>query len=213
MITVLPESVLIPTGNYFINDSEEKILETDSFKISKNLVTNSDFYHFIDDTTRHQDFPIHEKQREISHFDDFPVVNIAWSVAIDFCEWMSVKTNLKIFLPTERQWERAARGFDGALYPWGDFYEPTRSPSLDAQSMSASPVGNFPKGASSFGVLDLVGNVWQWTSDKNEFGEVILKGGSWLDAAWGLRTNRSLLADPNLATNTTGFRFVINEGS
>ena len=100
MITVLAESVLIPIGEYFMNDSEEKVLETESFKISKNLVTNSDFYHFIDDANRHQDFPIHEKLREVSHFDDFPVVNITWSVAIDFCEWMSAKTGLSITLPT-----------------------------------------------------------------------------------------------------------------
>lgn len=211
MILVIPEAVEIPAGEYFVNDSDKKILETENFKISKNLVTNSDFYQFIDDTTNHKRFPFHEKIRELAHFDDFPVVNLSWFEATEFCKWLSAKTNLTIDLPSERQWERAARGFNGSLYPWGEFYEPNRSPSLDAQSMSASPIGSFPEGVSTFGVLDLVGNVWQWTKDQNEFGEVTLKGGSWLDAAWGLRTNRSLLADPNLATNTTGFRFVINE--
>ncbi len=211
MITVIPEALLIPAGSYFISDSDQKQEEPTEFRISKNLITNSDFYQYVDDTSSHKKFPLHEQIREISHFDDFPVVNLDWYQVLNYCKWLGEKTSLNIDLPTERQWERAARGFDGSLYPWGDFYEPERSPSLDAQSMSAVPIGSYLTGASQFGVLDLTGNVWQWTKDKTQSEEIVLKGGCWLDAAWGLRTNRFLLADPNLATNTTGFRFVINE--
>jgi formylglycine-generating enzyme required for sulfatase activity len=211
MILVIPETLQIPAGDYFTNDAEQNIYELADFRISKNLTTNSDFYQFIDDTTSHKEFSYHEKIREISHFDDFPVINITWYQALDFCQWLSDKSDLNIDLPTERQWERAARGFDGLLYPWGEFYEPNRSPSLDAQSMSASPIAAYPEGASPFGVLDMCGNVWQWTNTKTDSEEIKLKGGCWMDSGWGVRANRYLLADPKLATNNTGFRFVINE--
>jgi toxoflavin biosynthesis protein ToxD len=211
MILVIPETIQIPSGSYFLPEGDQKTLEVENFRISKDLITNADFYQFIDDTASHKKYSYHEKIREISHFDDFPAVNITWQQALDFCQWLSVKSDLNIDLPTERQWERAARGFDGLLYPWGEFYEPNRSPSLDAQSMSAAPVGTYPEGASPFGVLDMCGNVWQWTKTKNDSQEIKLKGGCWMDSGWGLRTNRYLLADPKLATNNTGFRFVINE--
>jgi formylglycine-generating enzyme required for sulfatase activity len=213
MLRILQEMIEIPVGLYLTSDNEQPQKLEHNFQISKNLVTNLDFNEYLNSTGKQKMFPVHQKMSEVDYFDDFPVVNLNWFDAIDYCDWLSKEINLQITLPSELQWEQAARGSDGRIYPWGEFYEPNRSPSLDAQSMSPSPVGTYPAGASEFGVLDMCGNVWQWTNTKTDSEEIKLKGGCWMDSGWGVRANRHLLADPKLATNNTGFRFVINGGN
>jgi formylglycine-generating enzyme required for sulfatase activity len=108
-----------------------------------------------------------------SALDDHPVVQVSWEDAAAYCAWAGGQ------LPTEAQWELAARGTDGRLWPWGDTYEGNRGSFCDASCpvkrwnhdsyndgyALTSPVGSFPSGASPYGALDMAGNVWEWVAD------------------------------------------------
>jgi formylglycine-generating enzyme required for sulfatase activity len=113
-----------------------------------------------------------------------PVIDVSWTDARAFCEWASLR------LPTEPEWEKAARGTDGSRFPWGNAWDPTRANFCDSSCPPdtrwggktivelgwrdatqsdgfawTSPVGSFPEGASPYGLLDVSGNVWQWCED------------------------------------------------
>jgi formylglycine-generating enzyme required for sulfatase activity len=115
----------------------------------------------------------HPHGPESSAVDDHPVVQVSWDDAAAYCEWAGGQ------LPTEAQWEMAARGTDGRLWPWGDTYEGNRGSFCDASCpvkrwnhdsyddgyALTSPVGSFPSGASPYGAMDMAGNVWEWVAD------------------------------------------------
>jgi formylglycine-generating enzyme required for sulfatase activity len=94
-------------------------------------------------------------------FDNHPV-EVTWYGAQGYCEWRGA------LLPTEAQWEKAARGTDGRIFPWGDdfivTYANVREPNEDGHQYTA-PIGSFPEGASPYGMLDMAGNVWEWVAD------------------------------------------------
>jgi toxoflavin biosynthesis protein ToxD len=97
---------------------------------------------------------------------DHPVDGVRWEQAVMFCGWLADRTGLPVRLPTEIEWERAARGGDSREYPWGDTYVAGRANLIDAAVGGTCPVGSFPGGVSPFGVLDLAGNVDEWTLDR-----------------------------------------------
>ncbi|HLY30195.1 MAG TPA: SUMF1/EgtB/PvdO family nonheme iron enzyme, partial [Ktedonobacterales bacterium] len=132
---------------------------------------------------------------------DHPVVCIAWNDALAYATWLAQVTKQPWRLPTEAEWEKAARGTDGRIYPWGDRFEPTRC-NVDARSARGqyightTPVGSYPSGASPYGAQDMAGNVWEWCSTRyqsypytandgrenlNSTGNRVLRGGSWFD--------------------------------
>lgn len=88
-----------------------------------------------------------------------PVQGLAWTQAVDYCSWVGRR------LPSEAEWEKAARGTDGQIYPWGNDLPATPVANFDFQFDGFTQVGNFPEGASPYGVLDMAGNVWEWTAD------------------------------------------------
>jgi formylglycine-generating enzyme required for sulfatase activity len=152
--------------------------------------------------------------------EDHPVVGISWYETLAFCCWLSSVSNLKIVLPTEYQWQRAAQGDDSRLYPWGNDWDNNRcNNSVKRFASSATSrvlqYEGIDKGNSPFGVVDMVGNVWEWcASDKVDKTEVyawqqdqVLRGGSW----WAsnpdhFRVDYRYSVSPATRLDSVGFR-------
>ena len=93
--------------------------------------------------------------------DTLPVVGVSWFEAVAYCHWLSAQTGHEFRLPSEAEWEKAARGTDGRIWPWGNTWEANRANSSEAGIGKTTPVGQYPEGASPYGALDMAGNVWE----------------------------------------------------
>ncbi len=101
---------------------------------------------------------------DVSQKESHPVVQVSWYDAIEYCKWLSEKTGESFRLPTEAEWEKAARGADGRIFPWGDKWKPTIV-NVEYRLKDTSPVGRFsPDSDSPYGCADMCGNVFEWTS-------------------------------------------------
>ena len=163
-----------------------------AYEIDKFEVTNADFAVFVEATGYESDA---EKQGKKSWRDSFkegreahPVVKVTWNDAVAFCEWAGKR------LPSEAEWEKAARGTDRLRYPWGNEWDPSKANVKETGLRSTAVVGSFGAGASPYGLEDMVGNAWEWTSDWYEaypgntagdryYGEQcrVTRGGGWFD--------------------------------
>lgn len=132
------------------------------FMLAETAVTNDQYLAFCEATG-------HEKPKFARdpnlHRLNQPVVGVNYYDAVAFCEWLTKETGVRFFLPSEEQWERAARGDDGRKYPWGN-EAPTEEHACFWKSGRSGPgdVGSHPKGDGPYGNKDLAGNVWEWTS-------------------------------------------------
>ena len=97
--------------------------------------------------------------------DNQPVVGVTWYEAEAYCNWLGEKTGWQYRLPTEAEWEKAARGAQSWLWPWGNTWDAEKCNSAESQFGAPTPVGMYPDGASPYGALDMVGNVWEWCGD------------------------------------------------
>lgn len=163
------------------------------------------------DSPGEQAFPIHNHPRE----------NLSWYDAMGFCRWLSARLHYTIRLPTDLEWEYAARGGDGRNYPWGEYYHEGYANVNDAYwgggrpLMQTSAVGVYPLGASPFGLLDMGGNVWEWCANlyddphdpaPDAVGQRVLRGGSWYNPPEACRSFFRAAGDADGRTPLVGFR-------
>lgn len=118
--------------------------------------------------------------------DDHPVVLVSRADARAYAAWLSRKTGARWRLPSEAEWEKAARGPDGRYFPWGNDFDAARLNSHDAGPFDTVAAGSYRSGASPYGVLDAAGQVYEWTSSAAGPGRAVVKGGSWDDKGCGV---------------------------
>ena len=161
--------------------------------------------------------------------DNHPVRYVTWNEAMAYCQWLSQTTGLPVALPSEAEWEKAARGTDGRLWPWGD--EPPDSTRCNSNNnvKNTTPVGQYsPCGDSPYGCADMAGNVWEWThslykrypykaTDGREApqssGSRVVRGGSWFYHKGFARAAARGYYDPDYRGNNNGFRVCVRPPS
>lgn len=243
----------------FDDERDAHTISTAAYWIGKTEITNAQFKRFIDDKGYSTDVywktdgkidpglnwrtenkvtqPDCWENKDFNG-DNQPVVCVSWYEALAYTKWLSQKTGLTVRLPSEAEWEKAARGTKGQIYPWGNDFDGTRLNYCDSNCTydwkdktvndgyaNTAPVGSFPGGASPYGALDMAGNVWEWnssiykeypydTTDGREDLETpesrLLRGGSWIGTPYVVR---GAYRNRNYAENRNlniGFRVVVS---
>ena len=141
---------------------------------------------------------------------DHPVVLVSHADAVAYAEWLSQVTGRIWRLPSEPEWEKAVRGTDGRMFPWGPVWDPERLNSHDRGPFDTTPVGSYAGGAGPFGLLDGAGQVFEWTaSSAGAQDRYIVKGGSWDDSGCGVCRPAARHSRPaNLKHILIGFRLL-----
>jgi formylglycine-generating enzyme required for sulfatase activity len=219
------EMIKIPAGAFTMGankgDDDEKPehqVNLPEFQIDKYEVTNALFEAFATATGYKTEAEKRSESRSWRTYfapdkANHPVVKVTWSDAQAYCEWTGKR------LPTEAEWEKAARGADGRLYPWGNEYDPGKFNGKASGIRGTTSVGSYPAGVSAFRVFDMAGNVWEWTADwykaypgnavKSQFyGEKfrVTRGGGWFDEQAQARASNRSSADPMARNDDLGFR-------
>ena len=202
-------------------------VHVDRFSISRYPVTNTQYHEFVEETRHRQPEHWHDYTdlEYLLELGDYPVVNVSWMDAMAYCEWLSEKTGKKYGLPTEAQWEKAARGVSGQPFPWGNSKDTFMCNTSESGYGAIVSVGeNAPLDDSPYLVADMIGNVWEWTSslykpypyepedgreDMHKPGPRVLRGGSFIDILWAVCCSARHKADPNLRLKNVGFRVVM----
>ncbi|MFB0535945.1 MAG: formylglycine-generating enzyme family protein [Anaerolineae bacterium] len=236
-----PGMVLVPAGEFIMGSSDsdpdaaddEKPQHTvylDAFYIDKYEVTNAQYRACVEAGTCAA--PADTTDYDHADYAQHPVVYVSWNDADTYCRWAGKR------LPTEAEWEKAARGMDGWIYPWGNAFDGGKLNFCDANCTydwkdasandgyaATAPVGRFPAGASPYGALDMAGNVWEWVADWYDSGyysqspgrnppgpdsgeDRVLRGTSWLNNQWGARCTARYRDLPRLRSIVVGFRCV-----
>ncbi|MBN1954035.1 MAG: SUMF1/EgtB/PvdO family nonheme iron enzyme [Anaerolineae bacterium] len=226
------------------NEFPQHLVTVDSFWIDQTEVSNSQFAAFLNEMGNQSEggtdwLDLDEVNNRIvlseegtfqpqSGYEEHPVVAVSWYGAAAYCAWAGAR------LPTEAEWEYAARGPESQFYPWGNEFEGTRlnycdvncsegwaDPAADDGYAGTAPVGGYPEGASWCGALDLAGNVWEWTADwygdyspdeqTNPTGPPdgqtkVVRGGSWDFGVDNARGAARAAARPRSSAANTGFR-------
>lgn len=227
------DMALIPAGEFPMGsdegDTDERPVHRivlDAYAIDRYEVTNGQYEAFMEATGHRR--PLYWGDARFSG-SDRPVIGVSWDDADAYCRWAEKR------LPTEAEWEKAARGVEGETYPWGDTFDGKRlnwrghadyardpDPHIDGYAFTA-PAGSYPTGASSYGVHDMLGNVWEWCADWYDEGfykqspprnpkgppdgrSRVLRGGAWIDYRSSVRSANRMRAFPSLRHMDIGFR-------
>jgi serine/threonine-protein kinase len=230
------EFVHVPAGEFLMGSDKKKDPQTFEWELPQHKVDLSEYWigrfpvtvaqftAFIKASGRQCSAEANPKK------GDHPVTQVSWNDADAFCTWLtrliqaSGQKNLKVHLPSEAQWEKAARGTDARIYPWGNQKLSDKLCNYGRKVGSTTPVGQYsPQGDSPYGCVDMAGNVWEWTQDwldsnyyqhsagKDPGGTSsgehrVLRGGSWLDSGWVVRAALRGWGSPDLRSVDIGFR-------
>jgi formylglycine-generating enzyme required for sulfatase activity/predicted Ser/Thr protein kinase len=233
-----PELIRIPAGEFWMGSDKSKDpgagddefpqhqLNLPEFWIGKYPVTHEEYHLFLLVKPQQKkpkgwngsDYPTGKEHH--------PVVNVTWHDALEYCHWLAEMTGKSYRLPSEAEWEKAARGTDGRIYPWGNQWEEKRCNTGEKGIGTTMPVGRYsPQGDSLYGVADMAGNVWEWTRSlykpypyHAEDGREIetskdfrlLRGGSFYNYAWLARCAYRDRDSPDNWYNSVGFRVVVS---
>ena len=227
--------VLILAGSFTMGseagEADERpihVIGMDDFYMDKYEVTNAQYRECVDELVC--DLPNPTRLYTDRRLSDHPVVFVSWNKAVTFCEWRGAR------LPTEAEWEKAARGRELWSYPWGNDFDGKLLNYCDLNCTynwadrrfndkhdTTAPVGSYEAGVSPYGLFDMAGNVMEWVADwygKNYYENSpnmnppgpesgtyrVLRGGSWFDTLENIRTFKRTDLDPNTAYNYIGFR-------
>lgn len=230
-----PELILIPAGEFLMGSDPQKdegaeddeqpqhILCLQGYYIAKTPVTNAQYAAFVR-ATNHQVPEYWQSGKIPSGKNEHPVVCISWDDAIDYCQWLTEVTDKNYTLPSEAEWEKAARGTDGRIYPWGNRFETSRCNSDTTGIGDTTSVDSYPQGASPYKVLDMAGNVWEWTrslvepypyrdvdgrEDIQKKGHWVFRGGGFDSNAWATRCAIRLFNGSSYRGIALGFRVAV----
>ncbi len=169
-----PETALIPASEFLMgsdphkdtgaydNERPQHSLRLPDYSLARTPVTNAQYLAFVLSTGRRA--PGHWPRGKPRHGQgDHPVVGVSWHDARAYCRWLAQVTGKPYGLPSEAEWEKGARGTAGLIFPWGDEWDAARCNARQGDRGNTSPVGAYPKGESPYGLLDMAGNVWEWT--------------------------------------------------
>ncbi len=194
------ELITIPAGHFFYGENKARV-HLDEFQIGKTPVTNAQYKAFVD-ATGHKPPASWERGRIPGGKEKHPVVEVSWEDAVDFCDWAGLR------LPSEQEWEKAARGTDGRTYPWGEREPIAELCNFSGNVGNTTAVGAYPEGASPYGLLDMAGNAAEWCAEwyASAKKERTLRG---LGVGWSADfvhcTKRGAMP-PNLYSYWVGFR-------
>ncbi len=218
--TPLTEMITVPSGSFSRGSDVDPVeqpltsIYLERFYIDEFEVSNLQYKFFVDRTNRTAPSDWINSEYEAAK-ENHPVKNVTWDDAAAYCAWANKR------LPTESEWEKAARGPSGNSYPWGEV-EPTEELANFAHNIGAAvDVSSYQNGKSYYGAYNMAGNVWEWTSSwykpydgaeesdsDSDFDEAykVLKGGGWNSAAISLRGAARGRSAPDEALDTVGFR-------
>lgn len=232
-----PEWITIPAGEFWMGADKSRYdderpqhkLHLPEYKIARVPVTNAQYALYVQDV-KDTKAPEHWRGGVVPPgFESHPVVNVSWNDALAYCKWLGEKIQKPVTLPSEAEWEKAARGgSDKRNYPWGDDWRELHCNSDELGLNDTTPVGLFLNGASPYGLLDMSGNVWEWTrsiwADKfkypyqlndgreelqsNEYR--VLRGGAFDYRSVDARCSSRDLNDPAFGDRNPGFRVVVS---
>jgi len=191
------------------------------FEIGKYPVTNLEYQAFVQDTG-HEPPRRWKGDQYPEGMGDHPVVYVTWHDAVAYCKWLSEKTGKPYRLPSEVEWERAARGTDAREFPWGNEWDAKKCNSKEGGPGTTTVVGQYsPDSDSPCGVADMAGNVWEWCDDwlkayrgksfpDEDYGETykVVRGGSWDHGQVGARCAYRGWFKPKSREKDVGFRCV-----
>jgi len=216
---------------WYENERPRSVHDTGRFWITRTPITNRQYEVFVDNNFREEPDVdkqtwdayglIHPYSRTAPYRwaggptegrEDHPVVLVTIADAYAYAGWLSERTARSWRLPTELEWEKAARGTDGRRFPWGETFDPALLNSHDAGPFGTVPVGRYPDGASPFGMLDAAGQVFEWTLSPGNPGRFVVKGGSWDDKGCGVCRPAARHARPEQIKHILiGFRLILEE--
>lgn len=227
-VTVKPALVDIPGGVFQMGRNDSLPTEgpphqvtVKAFSMDKTEVTNAEYSQFVRETNHAPPQQWGSVKAPVGQ-ELVPVSNVSYEDAIAFAAWRSKRDGVTYRLPTEEEWEYAARNGDkDNLYPWGNTWQPGRAATQEAGVNKEQPVGTYPQGGNRWGVQDLIGNVWEWTSTRAslypgsplKLPEVqkdwmVARGGSYGSQANKLSATMRDWFAPNYKNQVLGFRLV-----